>query len=211
MNKVNLDIPRPVASNVSAPANIELRSTIDLLRARTATHHHELESGLQIQNRLSEIETRSPLIAGYFAFHREAEAALRPHLWDMSDLAFSSRVHFRRTPGKTGLLSNGMFLIDRVFPVIETKAEALGALYVVEGSTLGGKKILKALRSHGVSTDDLHFLDPYGNDTRAYWCSFLRVLEHETAHQQSTMNACVSGAMKAFSFAAICLREERTN
>jgi heme oxygenase len=211
MDNVNLDNPRPVASNISATPSIEPRSTIDLLRARTATHHHDMESGLRIQDRFSEIETRGPLIAGYFAFHRGAEAALRPHLWDMSDLAFSSRVHFRQIPGKNGLPSNGMFLIDRAFPVIETKAEALGALYVVEGSTLGGKKILKALRSRGVSTDDLHFLDPYGNDTRTYWCSFLRVLEHETAHRQSTMNECVSGAMKAFSFAATCLREERTN
>lgn len=187
------------------------RSTIDLLRAQTATQHHGLESGLRIQDRLSEPGTRGLLIAGYFAFHRETEAALSPHLWDMSDLAFPSRVHARRTLSQADLPRRRTSSVDPVFPAIGTKPEALGALYVLEGSTLGGKKILKALRSQGVATDDLHFLDPYGKDAAAHWRVFLGVLERETGHNQSTMNACVSGAIKAFGFAAACLREERTN
>ena len=151
------------------------------------------------------------MIAGYLALHREAEAALRPHLWDMLDLAFSSRVRSNRIPNRTDLLRHRKLPANPVFPAIGTKVEALGVLYVIEGSTLGGKTILKSLRSQGVSTDDLHFLDPYGKDTGTYWRAFLKVLERETSHDQSTMNACASGAVKAFSFAATCLREERTN
>jgi heme oxygenase len=211
MNNNNLDRQCEVARNVSVCRMTEPRSTIDLLRARTATQHHGLESGLHIEDRLSDMETRGPLIAGYLAFHRETEAALSPHLWDMPDLAFPSRVHSRRTLSTTDLPRRRTSLVNPVFPEIETKAEALGAFYVLEGSTLGGKKILKTLRSHGVSTDDLHFLDPYGKDAAAHWRIFLSILECETAHNQSTMNACVSGAVKAFAFAATCLREERTN
>jgi heme oxygenase len=190
---------------------MEPRSTIDLLRAETAAQHHRLESGLRIEDRLSASETRGALIAGYFAFYRETEAALSPHLRDMSDLAFPSRVHARQVPGSTGLTRCKTLSGNPVFPQITTKAEALGAFYVLEGSTLGGKKILKTLRSHGVSTDDLHFLDPYGKDAAAYWRIFLNVLERETGHSRSTMNTCLSGALKAFAFAATCLREERTN
>jgi hypothetical protein len=40
---------------------------------------------------------------------------------------------------------------------------------------------------------------------------FLVVLERETASNHATMNDCVSGAVKAFSFAAACLRDERKN
>lgn len=210
-NGTNLDNERQTTRSVCASRMIEPRSTIDLLRARTAKHHHALESGLQIQKRLSEVETRGPLIAGYSTLHRETEAALRPHLWDMSDLAFSSRVRSRRIPSKTELRWHGRLLVNPVFPAIGTKAEALGALYVLEGSTLGGRKILQSLRSQGVSTDDLHFLDPYGKDAGVNWRLFLRVLERETAHNQTTMNECVSGAIKAFALAATCLRDERKN
>jgi heme oxygenase len=187
------------------------RSTIDLLRVQTATHHDRLESGLRIEDRLSGGDTRGPLIAGYFAFHRQTEVALGPHLRDMPDLAFPSRVHARRTLSKTGYPRRGTLLANPVFPEIGTKAEALGAFYVLEGSTLGGNRILKTLRSRGESTDDLHFLDPYGKHRGEHWRTFLRVLERETAHNQSTMKACVSGAIKAFAFAETCLREERTN
>jgi heme oxygenase len=210
MNDNKLHGQRDVTRNVSA-CMTEPRSTIDLLRAQTAAHHLGLESGLRIQDRLSRRETRGPLIAGYFAFHRETEAALSPHLKDMSDLAFASRVHSRRTLSNGGLPRRRTCSGNPVFPAIGTKAEALGAFYVLEGSTLGGKKILKALRSEGVSTDDLHFLDPYGKHAAAHWRIFLSVLERETGHNQSTMNACVSGAIKAFAFATTCLREERTN
>ena len=208
MSNASFDDKRQLASRVSNSSKSERRSTIDALRASTATHHRDLESDLQIQKRLSKPETRGPLIAGYLAFYRETEAALKPHLANMPDLAFSSRFHSRQIPDKTKSSRHETFPL---FPAIGTMAEALGAFYVLEGSTLGGKTILKALKSRGVSTDDLHFLDPYGNESGARWRSFLSVLERETGHNQSTINACVSGAIKGFAFAATCLRAERTN
>jgi heme oxygenase len=210
-NGTNLDSERQTTRSVSASRMTEPRSTIDLLRARTAEHHHALESGLDIQNRLSEAATRGPLIAGYHALHRETAAALRPHLRDMPELAFCPHMRALQAPGKAELPRHGKPLVNPVFAAIGTKAEALGALYVLEGSTLGGRKILQALRSQGVSTDGLHFLDPYGKNAGVNWRMFLRVLERKTAHSQTTMNECVSGAIKAFTLAATCLRDERKN
>src|ERR1700727_2146793 len=206
MNGTNLDSERQ-ATGVSTARMTEPRSTIDLLRARTAEYHHALESGLDIQNRLSKVATRGPLMAGYHALHRETAAALRPHLRDMSDLAFSPHIRAREPPGKTELPWHEMPPVNPVVPAIGTKAEALGALYVLEGSTLGGRTILRALRGRGVSTDGLDFLDPYGKDAGVNWRTFLRVLERETAHSQTTMNECVSGAITTFALAATCLRD----
>lgn len=148
MNGTQLDSEREVTGSVSA-GMIEPRSMIGLLRARTAEHHHGLESGLGILHRLSEAATRGPLIAGYFSLYRATEAALRPHLSDMPDLAFCSRVRSRQIPDKAELPERGKLLVNPVFPAIGTKAEALGALYVLDGSTLGGRKILQALRRQG--------------------------------------------------------------
>jgi heme oxygenase len=210
VNGSHLDSEREAIRSFSGGIT-EPRSTIGLLRARTAEYHHELESGLQVQHRLSQSATRRPLIAGYFALYGKMDVALGPHLRDMHDLAFCSRVRARRFPRKTEFPRQGTPLVNPVFPAIETRAEALGAFYVLEGSTLGGRKILQALQSQGVSTDDLHFLDPYGQDAGVNWRMFLRVLERETARSQTTMNECVSGAIKAFSLAATCLRDETKN
>ena len=100
--KLNLDAKYPVMMITCSIA--ESRSTIGLLRARTATLHRGLESGLQIVNRLSDAEKRGPLIARYFTLHGEAEAALKTHLWGMADLAFPSRVRSHRIPSRTGSL-----------------------------------------------------------------------------------------------------------
>jgi heme oxygenase len=151
------------------------------------------------------------LIAGYHIFYSECEAVLRPHLQDMSDLTFSSRFHSRNIPDKVELAYRENRSVDPVFPAVDTKAEALGVMYVLEGSTLGGKVILKTLRSRGVSTDELHFLDPYGKHAGALWRTFLSILERETVPNPTAMNECVSGAIKAFVFAAICLHEQRPN
>jgi heme oxygenase len=183
---------------------------IDLLRARTATHHHGLESDLRIEDRLSGVDTRGPLIDGYNTFYSECEAVLWPHLWYMPDLTFFSRFRSRNIPGKTELAGSGNPLADLVFPAVGTKAEALGAMYVLEGSTLGGRIILKTLRSKGVSTSDLHFLDPYGKHAGGLWRVFLSVLERETVPDRTAMNECVLGATNAFAFAAACLAEQRT-
>jgi heme oxygenase (biliverdin-IX-beta and delta-forming) len=211
MNHADVDDDRLLAGSAPISARNERRSTIDLLRAGTAKHHLDLESGLQIQDRLSEPATRGPLIAGYLAFYRETERALRPYLADMPDLAFSSRFHSRQISATAALSARELVSIDPSFPTIGTKAEALGAFYVLEGSTLGGKIILNALRNRGVSTDNLHFLNPYGSESGARWRSFLNILERETGHDRSTINACIAGAIKGFAFATACLRAERTN
>jgi heme oxygenase (biliverdin-IX-beta and delta-forming) len=211
MNHADFDDKRQLTGSASVSARDERRSTIDHLRASTATHHQSLDNDLKIQKRLSEAGTRGPLIAGYLAFYRETERALRPHLADMPDLAFSSRFHARQIAARAELRRHGTLSADPVFPAIGTVAEALGAFYVIEGSSLGGKTILKALRSQGAPADELDFLDPYGSESGARWRSFLNVLERETGHDQSTTNACVSGAIKGFAFAAMCLRAERTN
>ena len=193
------------------PSIARLSSMIELLRARTGMHHDGLENILRIEERLSGVVSRGPLIAGYKILYSECEAVLRPHLQNISDLTFSSRFHSRNVYDRAELAYFGNPSVDPIFPAVGTRAEALGAMYVLEGSTLGGKIILKTLRSRGVSTDQLHFLDPYGKQAGALWRTFLSILERETAPDQTAMNECVSGAIKAFNFAAICLHEERTN
>ncbi len=86
----------------------------------------------------------------------------------MPDLDFANR-------SRTGLLA--AFAGHRPlpdFPAPTGQAEALGMLYVLEGSTLGGRFITGALAARGVIDPGLAFLDPYRDQTGVRWRSFRR-------------------------------------
>ena len=175
------------------------------LRNATASAHRHLEMHLDAINLLSALTTRGGLVARYYTFYSQVEAALKPHLKLLPGLAFASRC---RTP----LLAKDLLALgcrpssDHKFNLhLSSLAEALGGLYVLEGSTLGGRAILKDLTRRGASVLGLDFLDPYGAKTGELWRSFLNVLERETASCEAALSKAVSGAVKVFAFAEDCL------
>jgi len=64
-------------------------------------------------------------------------------------------------------------------PAVDTQAAALGALYVMEGSTLGGKVITSMLvKNLGISHEKgISFFYGYGPVTEAMWETFRMALE----------------------------------
>lgn len=71
----------------------------------------------------------------------------------------------------------------RELPAIHNQAEALGALYVLEGSTLGGRVIAKMLMKNealALGDEHLHFFHGYGEETGSKWKSFVQVLNAQT-------------------------------
>ena len=142
MNNNNLDSQHGVMRNVSS-VTTEPRSTIDLLRVQTATHHHHLENGLRIEDRLCEGEARGPLVAGYFAFYRETEAALGPHLRAVPDLAFPARVHARQTLSKTGNLRGRTLLGNLGFPRDRNQGRSARRILRPRGIDFGRKEDLE--------------------------------------------------------------------
>jgi heme oxygenase len=69
-------------------------------------------------------------------------------------------------------------------PVIDNYLKAFGALYVIEGSTLGGKIISKMVQQHlrVEGTDGLSFFNGYGDSTHKMWESFKQVLNDTPAN-----------------------------
>jgi heme oxygenase len=186
-------------------------STIDGLRAATSSVHRRLDQTLGLIDRLQHPETRAALLGRYYAFHKAAETALAPFLSAISDLDFAARC---RSP----LIAQGLQDLDQPAPMdaapgfdVGTRAEAFGAFYVLEGSSLGGRSILKSLVRRRAPLAGLSFLDPYGACTAARWLGFLAILERETACGKEAVGQAVSGALKAFAFADLCLSKEDSN
>jgi len=67
---------------------------------------------------------------------------------------------------------------DDELPVIDNYLKAFGAMYVIEGSTLGGKIISKMIQQHLHIEDGkgLSFFNSYGEQTEQMWASFKEIL-----------------------------------
>jgi heme oxygenase (biliverdin-IX-beta and delta-forming) len=162
------------------------------LRRATGPQHERLDSALRIIERLSSSPEREALIEAYGRLHRSADRAIRPWLVETGGLDYT-----RRRTAADGA--------SPPFPPIASEPEALGAMYVLEGATLGGRVIRRELAARGVSLAGLEFLDPYGEEAGERWRSFVAVLESRGAADPDGVER---GAIAAFSFAEACLAEE---
>jgi heme oxygenase (biliverdin-IX-beta and delta-forming) len=183
---------------------------IDRLRDETRVAHSRLDETLGLLDRLNSLDQRGRLLAGYHWLHRETEAKIAPFLGEISDLDFPARRRSSLLAQDLAVLGHPARLDHPIRLDIHTSGAAFGALYVLEGSTLGGRVILKELKLRGASLVGLGFLDPYGNRTGDRWRSFLAILEREIKSSDQKAEA-VTGALNTFAFAEGCLRKESTN
>ncbi len=165
---------------------------LDHLRSATRDLHDGLEARLDVFTRLADPARRREMVGRFLAFYRPAEAALARTLANEPDLEFDAR---RKVPA----LERDMATLKAASPVDAPlappagRSEALGFLYVLEGSTLGGRVIDKQVRARGLSPEGLSFFQGYGEATGARWKAFCAVLER--ADDQA---AAARGARSAF-------------
>lgn len=165
---------------------------LDHLRAATRDLHDGLEARLDVFARVADPARRREMVGRFLAFYRPAEAALARVLGEEPDLEFAAR---RKTPA----LERDVAALKAAPPADAPLAppsgrcEALGFLYVLEGSTLGGRVIDKQLRLRGLSAEGLSFFQGYGEATSARWKAFCAVLE-----RADDKAAAARGARSAF-------------
>jgi heme oxygenase len=155
------------------------RSAIDRLRKATRSAHSQIDQNLRLVDRFNSVRERDQLLAGYHFLHRLTENEVAPFLSAMSDLEFSARCRSTLIAEAIRVSCREVLPDDSAALRVLTRAEAFGALYVIEGSSLGGRVILKELKRRKVSLAGLRFLDPYGHQTAARWKAFLTVLGRE--------------------------------
>ncbi len=81
-------------------------------------------------------------------------------------------------------------------PEVTSFHSALGVLYVLEGSTLGGR-IIAQLISRKLDVDaGFTFFLSYGDDVDTMWSSFKRVLQEPYSSEQET--EVITGALQTF-------------
>src|SRR5690554_5184564 len=152
------------------------------LKESTSTAHQELEK-LVVQKIKSIQDTEDYLILlGYFyrffaPLEKEIVSQLETALPDMmrrrkTEWILDDLDYFQATPLPP---YSSVLTIDH-------PSQAIGALYVIEGSTLGGQIICKMIAERlGISAEGgFKFFSGYGDDTNKMWLDFKFFLDHHT-------------------------------
>ena len=176
----------------------------DLLKTNTAQYHDEIEAKLE-SNRLfdgtftQENYYKMLLVNHQFIKAYEGEIF---KLLNENDKVLLNRINLN----KLELIEKDLIELhltpNELSPInpLENRAEALGALYVIEGSMLGGMVIAKQLKKYSeLEMANFNYFGHYGNDIGPIWKEFVAYLNNEIVDdeaKQSTLN----GAVKAYQY-----------
>ncbi len=138
-----------------------------------------------------------------------AARLLAPWLQTITELGVSERRRLSLMDEDLRALDLSLEHGGRSQPEVEigSRAEALGFRYVIEGSALGGRVLLRQLEARGADLTGLRFLDPHGARAGEAWRQFVSLLERELGADATLLDHAVRGAVKGFAFAATCLRD----
>jgi heme oxygenase len=177
----------------------EGQDTLGALRVATAAAHARIENVLALETP-SSLSHYARVLRGFDCFLEAWEPsvarALPPHLrpW------FEPR---RRSPlvarDLEALRVPHDLMTAVALPTLDTGACALGSLYVLEGSALGGQVIAQRMqRWHGIGAHDgAAYFTGWGERTGAMWREFRHVLACEVTDAASRQAAC-AGAIATF-------------
>jgi heme oxygenase len=183
-------------------------TVLERLRGATRELHETLEARLDILTQMESLAGRRALAERFHALHAGVEAAVAPKLERLPGLDFDQRLRTKVLAIDLEALGAKPSPPAPVAPA-GTTSEALGFLYVLEGSSLGGHVIRKQALAKGLDLRGMSFLNPYGEQTGAYWKGFLAVLERECpAHDTRRGEAAAQAAVAGFTHAQAVLCED---
>jgi heme oxygenase (biliverdin-IX-beta and delta-forming) len=170
------------------------------LRAETAGVHQRLEDDMAFEQRLPDHGRLRLMLERFYGLNAALEPILQRHLGpDLTE----GRSKLAHLTADLVALGDTQADIDAV-PICKVFADqsnspdgALGALYVMEGSTLGGKVITKLLKQSSIwPIGGIRYFDPYGSDAGTMWKRFKLHLDSIDDPQQQ--DRIIASARTAF-------------
>lgn len=167
------------------PLTLASPTVAQVVKTETAVLHQEVEQLLI--PRLSAIQSLkdyAAILQSFYTFYLPIEKAIQQQI--SSSLLLD--IEKRRT---ANLIADDLAFLgvpvskqycDHL-PEIKSIAQAFGAMYVLEGSTLGGKMIAKMLArnsAYSISSGALNFFQGYKEATGMMWTAFVNVLNQQT-------------------------------
>lgn len=172
------------------------------LKTQTADSHKNLESlpvSASILSPDMKIEDYCHYLNLMHDVHKSTEEVIFPLLTGIvADLE-----HRKKTPlieEDLSFLNYNKRVSEKVFQITAISVPfALGILYVIEGSTLGGRFILKnvSVNPKLSGNEGVSYFNGYGDKTGSYWKNFLNMLS-EYENTNNCAEEIIEGAVYAF-------------
>jgi heme oxygenase len=176
------------------------------LRLETAPAHLAVETAAGLPGRVVTVEDYAACLGRFFRLFAPLEAAIGGFAgWDDLGMDLAAR---RRTPALLAdLRALGCPPPDPAPVKISGFAAALGALYVLEGSALGGKILAAAFkRQLGASIAGANgFFGGRGQKTGELWQEFRAALDLYGEQNPAAQAAVIAGAVAVFGQFAVGL------
>ena len=160
------------------------------IKEATKGAHHELEKKVIFKLKAIRSNTDyAELLKHFYAYFNSVEAAIAPYITtgllpDHSERRNSE--YLKKDIEDLG--GNVNELSDVMIPEISNTLQALGAMYVMEGSIMGGPIIVQMLAKYGV-THGVSFFSGYGESTGAMWAKFVGVMNEEAKTEADELQA----------------------
>jgi len=159
----------------------------DELRAVTATAHAASEKTFIMSlKRIRTEEDYTQLLNWLYGFYAPMEALIKHQLTENNFPGITKRSRAENIIADIQALGkknrDPEFCTD--LPTIDSYEKALGALYVLEGSTLGGRIIAGMINRQLDTTKGLSFFNSYGAETENRWQSFRDFLNQPRSTRQ---------------------------
>jgi len=154
----------------------------EALREHTRIQHARLEERLAIERRVRDRDAYVDLLKRFHGFYVPVEARLAAFTPAFREHGIDLTERFKATNLLRDLKVFGEYVSEPadpdLLPDLSTFPHAVGCLYVLEGSTLGGQVILRHVRQ-SLRIDEHNgaaFFSGYGPRTGAMWQAFLKFL-----------------------------------
>ncbi len=147
------------------------------IKEATREAHQQLEKTVVLKLKsIRSAEDYASFLKYFYAYFNAVESAIAPYISEglLPDHAERrNSTYLRQDIEALGGSADQLPSVDA--PAISNPLEALSALYVLEGSIMGGPYIVQMLQKHGMTTG-FSFFSGYGEDTGRMWGAFTAVL-----------------------------------
>lgn len=177
------------------------RSILERLKLETAAEHAAIEGAAGVMEPGLTLDGYRAYLERTLGFYQVVEQQFRQlGVWEALDLPASEREKLPLLAEDIVLLGNlepASVRICDAPPVLESTADAIGAAYVLEGSTLGGRVISRHLQGVFGCEVPRSFLECYAGDTGEKWQSFRAALAR-FASSREIEDRMIAGAKETF-------------
>lgn len=164
-------------------------------RIKSETKHgHQVLEKLVVQ-RLKAVQNNhdyAEVLKYFYAYFRELEndiAAQLPHPLTEYFQTRRNAAHIAEDITALGFGLDNLPIVEK--PAITNKNQAIGALYVLEGSIMGGPYIVKMLQQRGIK-EGFNFFNGYGDDSAKKWAEFTGLINTEVSEEEAILEAIES-------------------